>query len=54
MPGNGAIDSLFAAVAAVQPKKVLVSVPSFVEYEKAVEKAGAEYIPSYRLVRRWL
>ncbi len=49
VPGNGAIDSLFAAIAAVQPKKVLVSVPSFVEYEKAVEKAGAEYIPSYRL-----
>lgn len=49
VPGNGAIDSLFAAVAAVRPNKVLVSVPSFVEYEKAVEKAGAEYIPSYRL-----
>ncbi|WP_430885684.1 threonine-phosphate decarboxylase CobD [Fusibacter sp. JL216-2] len=49
VPGNGAIDSLFAAVEAVQPKKVLVSVPSFVEYEKAVEKSGAEYVPSYRL-----
>lgn len=48
VPGNGAIDSLFSAVAAVKPHKVLVSVPSFVEYEKAVEKAGAEYIPSYR------
>ena len=49
VPGNGAIDSLFAAVEAVRPKKVLVSVPSFVEYEKAAEKSGAEYVPSYRL-----
>lgn len=48
VPGNGAIDSLFSAVAAVMPNKVLVSVPSFVEYEKAVEKAGAVYVPSYR------
>ena len=48
IPGNGAIDSLYSAVAAVEPKKVLVSVPSFVEYERAVNKVGAEYIPSYR------
>jgi len=48
VPGNGAIDSLFSAVAAVNPNKVLVSVPSFVEYEKAVKKSGAEYIPAYR------
>lgn len=48
VPGNGAIDSLFSAMEAVRPKKVLVSVPSFVEYEKAAEKSGAEYVPSYR------
>ncbi len=48
VPGNGAIDSLFTAVAATNPKSVLVSVPSFVEYEKAVEKIGAKYVAAYR------
>jgi len=48
VPGNGAIDSLYSAVSAVEPKRVLVSVPSFVEYEKAIRKIGAEYIPSLR------
>ncbi len=47
-PGNGAIDSLYSAVMAANPKRVLVSVPSFVEYEKAIEKAGAQYTPVYR------
>ncbi len=47
-PGNGAIDSLYSAVRAASPEKVLVSVPSFVEYEKAVAKADALYVPAYR------
>lgn len=47
-PGNGAIDSLYCAIMASNPKGVLVSVPSFVEYEKAVGKVGATYIPVYR------
>ena len=41
---NGASDILFRLVFAVKPKKILVTAPSFADYERAGRAAGAEVI----------
>ena len=41
---NGASDILFRLVYAVNPKKILVTAPSFADYERAGEAVGAEVI----------
>lgn len=40
--GNGGADLLFRIALALKPKKVLLPVPAFVEYEEAFEAAGAK------------
>lgn len=40
--GNGAAELFFAAALALKPEKVLLPVPSFSEYERALAAAGAE------------
>ena len=42
--GNGASDILFRLAFAVKPKKILVTAPSFADYERAGRAAGAETI----------
>ncbi len=42
--GNGASELLYQVIEKKQPKRVLLPVPSFVEYEKAVLEAGAEIL----------
>ena len=41
---GGASDIIFRAVYAVKPKKILVTAPSFADYERAGRAAGAEII----------
>ena len=41
---NGASDCLFRAVFAVKPKKVMVTAPSFTDYERAAKAIGAEIV----------
>ena len=41
---NGASDILFRLAFAVKPKKILVTAPSFADYERAGKAAGAEII----------
>ncbi len=43
--GNGAAELIFRAVLALRPKKALVPVPSFLEYEAALRAAGCELVP---------
>lgn len=47
MVGNGAGDLIFTIVQALQPKKVLIPIPTFSEYERAARSVGAEinYLP---------
>ena len=40
--GNGASELLLAIVTALQPKRALLVAPSFLEYERVLEAAGAE------------
>lgn len=42
--GNGAADLLFSLVLAQKPKKALLPIPSFYEYEQALTMAGCEVI----------
>jgi len=42
--GNGSSELLYLAVKAVNPKKVLIPAPSFIEYEKAAKSASASCI----------
>ena len=42
--GNGGADLLFRLAFGMRPKKVLLPVPAFVEYEEALRVAGAEII----------
>lgn len=48
--GNGAADLIFQLVTAKRPKKALLAVPGFTEYQQALEGVGAEII-YYRLKR---
>jgi threonine-phosphate decarboxylase len=45
--GNGSTELIYLIVRALKPKKVLIPVPTFSEYERAVKCAGAEmgYLP---------
>ena len=45
--GNGASDLIFRLVYAIKPKKILVTAPSFADYERAGRAAGAEVIYHY-------
>ncbi len=45
--GNGGADLLYRAAFALRPKRVLLPVPAFVEYEAAFTAAGAEIIYEY-------
>ncbi len=40
--GNGAAEIMFALADAIRPKRALVAVPSFFEYEQALEGCGCE------------
>lgn len=40
--GNGAAELIYGIVRAVSPKRAVLLAPSFTEYEKALESAGAE------------
>lgn len=40
--GNGAIELLYKLLAVKRPKQVLIPVPTFVEYEKAVREQGGQ------------
>lgn len=42
--GNGGADLLFRLAYGLRPKKVLLPVPAFVEYEEAMTAAGAEMV----------
>lgn len=42
LPGNGAADLIFSLVLAEQPKKALIPVPSFSEYEQALCTVGCQ------------
>lgn len=42
--GNGAADLIYRIVGAVRPKKALIAVPCFSEYDKALREYGAEVI----------
>lgn len=42
--GNGGADLLFRLAFGLKPKKVLLPVPAFVEYEEAMTAAGAEMV----------
>lgn len=46
--GNGADDLIFRIVNAIRPKHALIAVPTFSEYEKALEAVGCNII-KYRL-----
>ena len=47
MVGNGAGDLIFTIVQALKPKKVVIPLPTFSEYERAARSVGSEvsYIP---------
>lgn len=47
IPGNGAADILFTLMLAEHPKKAVVTVPSFQEYEKALKACGCQVIYHY-------
>lgn len=47
---NGAAELIYSLVMAVRPRKALVPVPSFFEYQKALEMAGCEIIP-YKMTK---
>lgn len=42
VPGNGSIEVIYWLAAALQPRKVLIVEPTFSEYRRACEAAGAE------------
>ena len=42
--GNGGADMLYRLAFGLKPKKVLLPVPAFVEYEEAMTAAGAEMV----------
>ncbi|MCD8105263.1 MAG: aminotransferase class I/II-fold pyridoxal phosphate-dependent enzyme [Lachnospiraceae bacterium] len=42
--GNGAAELMFALVGACRPRKALLAVPSFFEYEQALSAAGCEIV----------
>lgn len=42
VPGNGSIEVIYWLAAALKPKKVLIVEPTFSEYRRACEAAGAE------------
>ncbi|WP_122642330.1 pyridoxal phosphate-dependent aminotransferase [Luxibacter massiliensis] len=44
VPGNGAADLIFSLVFAKKPKKAVLTIPSFLEYEQALEAAGCEIV----------
>ena len=44
LAGNGAADLIFSAVFAVRPKRALIVLPAFSEYERALEAAGCEIV----------
>lgn len=48
--GNGAADILYRTMALLKPSKVLLPVPSFSEYEKAVKEIGGEIKYYYRRI----
>ena len=48
--GNGAAELIYACAAALQPKKALLPVPSFADYENALLAAGCE--PAFYPLRR--
>ncbi|MGN0482037.1 MAG: pyridoxal phosphate-dependent aminotransferase [Lachnospiraceae bacterium] len=59
--GNGASELFLAIVHALQPKRILIPVPSFLGYERVAEAVGAEIIfyamkkeESFRLTERFL
>lgn len=45
--GNGAADLIYRLVKAVNPKKVIVTAPTFSEYEKALSENGTEILHYY-------
>ena len=45
--GNGAADLIYRLVKAVNPKKVIVTAPTFSEYEKALSENGTEIVRYY-------
>ncbi len=42
IPGNGATEIIFQIAEAVKPKKSLLLAPTFLEYERALRKAGSD------------
>jgi threonine-phosphate decarboxylase len=42
--GNGAAELIFALVQAIKPKKALLAVPTFAEYEQALQSIGCEIV----------
>lgn len=42
--GNGASDLLYSMIYALRPKRVLIPVPAFLEYESAVRAGGGEVV----------
>jgi len=40
--GNGAAELIFSLVQAEHPKKAVIAVPAFVEYERALESVGCQ------------
>ena len=42
LPGNGAADLFFSLVTAEKPKKALIPVPAFSEYERALRTADCQ------------
>ena len=47
--GSGAADLIFALCLALKPRKALLTVPAFAEYEKALRCAGCE--PEYYVLK---
>ena len=44
MIGNGAADLLFSLVLAEKPKKAMIVIPAFSEYEQALKTVGCEIL----------
>lgn len=43
--GNGAADLIDRAVRVIRPKRTVVAVPTFTEYERTLREAGSEVVP---------